>query len=49
MISKECAGIGVPSSIKDDVVWNGENWQFKNEGTGGVYVNIDHYDPRLKV
>lgn len=34
--------------VKDDVVWDGENWQFKNEGTSGITVNIDRYDPRLK-
>lgn len=34
--------------IKDDAVWNGESWKFKHDGPGGSYVNIDHYDSRLK-
>jgi len=34
--------------IKEDVVWNGEDWKFKIEGPNGSYVDIDHYDPRLK-
>lgn len=34
--------------IKEDAVWNGETWEFKHKGPNGSYVDIDHYDPRLK-
>jgi len=34
--------------IKEDVIWSGENWEFKTKGPSGSYVDIDHYDPRLK-
>jgi hypothetical protein len=34
--------------IKEDAVWNGEFWEFKNEGPSGTYVDINHYDHRLK-
>ena len=33
--------------IKEDAVWDGENWKFKNEGPSGAYVNINEY-PKLK-
>ena len=34
--------------IKDDVVWSGEDWEFRSGGPGGSYVDINHYDSRLK-
>ena len=34
--------------IREDAVWNEENWKFKSDGPGGSYVNIDHYNPKLK-
>jgi len=34
--------------IKDDVIWSGKNWKFKNNGPSGVYVDINLYDPRLR-
>ena len=33
--------------IKEDVVWNGGFWEFKNKGPSGSYVDIDNY-PELK-
>ena len=33
--------------IKEDVVWNGEEWKFKSQDLSGAYVNIDLY-PELK-
>lgn len=33
--------------VKEDVVWNGEYWAFKNDSPSGTYVNIDLY-PELK-
>jgi len=35
--------------IKEDVVWSGTEWKFKYDGPNGSYVNIDEYDPRLKI
>ena len=29
--------------IKEDAVWNGTKWTFKNSGPCGSYVNIDQY------
>ncbi len=34
--------------IKDDVIWGDDGWEFKTKGPSGSYVNIDHYDSRLK-
>ncbi len=34
--------------IKEDIVWSGEFWSFKNEGPGGVYVDLKNY-PNLKI
>lgn len=35
--------------IKEDAVWNGEGWDFKNPGPNGSYVDINQYDPRLQI
>ncbi|MFA6608300.1 MAG: hypothetical protein WCT07_00065 [Candidatus Paceibacterota bacterium] len=29
--------------IKEDAVWDGTKWNFKNSGPSGSYVNIDQY------
>ena len=34
--------------IKDDIIWSGDSWEFKDSGPSGSYVDIDRYDPILK-
>ena len=34
--------------IKEDAVWDGDYWQFRQNGPGGSYVDINQY-PDVKV
>lgn len=29
--------------VREDAIWNGVSWEFKNSGLGGGYVDINRY------
>jgi len=34
-------------AVKEDLIWNGEEWAFKIEGPNGVAYDLDQY-PKIK-